>query len=577
MRTRRELLLGSAGVVVAAAGIAIPLEWQDRLRVGTEIGDTDVSGRSEHDARADVQTALAPYESHALSFTWQDRRWDASLADLGMVVDYDAMLDAAQDFDRVTALTSRYASFFDIATGHSVPVILHRDDATLRRYIEGIAAEIAITPEDARLAVTGGEVSVTPHVVGRAVDVDRAIAEASTLLDSATLGDVALQTTDLQPSVTTEALTGKQDELRGLVGDAVVYALDGDNYRIEAPDLAAALRLDDAGNPEFDATALQPRLDQIANAVLLPARNVKLGWNDGLYVVEPEEPGRELDREALVAGLLDVARSSSRKAAMPVVATQADAREDNVAELGIETHLAWGGSSFAGSSASRAANVVAAADNITYKMVPPGAVFSFNQIMGPITVDNGFVEGKIIQGDWTASDLGGGVCQVSTTVFRAAQEAGFRFDEWHAHGWRLAFYEADGSDPGRDAAIYQPNSEWEIEKDLRFTNTLDSWLLLMMVIEGDSVYAHFYGRDPGWTVEIHPARIGEDKPIPDPVERENPELAPGERVKVQNAVAGCTVRVQRTVTAKDGTVLADGDFVSDYRSQPEAWEVGPKP
>ncbi|MEJ7902141.1 MAG: VanW family protein, partial [Thermomicrobiales bacterium] len=119
--------------------------------------------------------------------------------------------------------------------------------------------------------------------------------------------------------------------------------------------------------------------------------------------------------------------------------------------------------------------------------------------------------GKIIQGNWTASDLGGGVCQVSTTVFRAALLSGFKFNEWYAHGWRLAFYEADGSPPGMDAAIYQPNNADEFEKDLVFENPLDSWLLLMMVVDGDTAYAHLYGRDNGWTTEIFEPRVSEPK------------------------------------------------------------------
>ncbi|MDQ3149101.1 MAG: hypothetical protein M3Q38_04160, partial [Chloroflexota bacterium] len=84
-----------------------------------------------------------------------------------------------------------------------------------------------------------------------------------------------------------------------------------------------------------------------------------------------------------------------------------------------------------------------------------------------------------------------------------------------------------------------------------------------------------YGKDHGWQTEIFDAHVSEPKPVGEPVERENPALAPGERRKVRNAQPGYIVRVRRKVTAADGTVIADGDFVSDYRSQPEAWETGP--
>jgi vancomycin resistance protein YoaR len=300
-----------------------------------------------------------------------------------------------------------------------------------------------------------------------------------------------------------------------------------------------------------------------------------LGWDGGLFLVEDDIDGAGVDMDAFRQLLLDTARSTERTVPLPMVTLKAEARTDNMHELGLDGHLAYGSSSFAGSSETRAANVVAACNNISYKLVPPGGSFSFNDLMGPISVENGFVEGKIIQGNWTASDLGGGVCQVSTTVFRAALFAGFKFSEWYAHGWRLAFYEADDSPPGMDAAIYQPNTPDEFEKDLVFENPLDSWLLIMMVVDGATAYAHLYGRDNGWEVEVFEPRISEPKEPGDPVVRENPELARGERRKVQNAQPGYTVYLRRKVTDADGNVVSDGDFVSDYRSQPEAWEVGP--
>lgn len=353
MRTRRELLAGSAGVMLAAAGVAIPLTEQGKLRTGTRVGGTDVSGMSEDAATAKAKEAFAGFEAHAISFTWQDRRWDASLADLGLAIDYPAMLDATREPHRLQALADRYASFFNVATGESVPVIYQRDDAVLRQYVTSIASEIDVKAVDAQLAVTGGDVEVVPSVVGRSLDVERAITEATGQIATATPGTVALQTSDIHPTVTTEALAGKRDELRALVVDPVTYTLDGDSYVIEATDLASALRLDASGVPWFDGEALKPRLDQIAAAVAISPKNVMLGWNDGLYVEAADEPGRQLDRETLLAGLLQVTAANGRKAAMPIQEIPAAAREDNVADLGIEGHLAWGGSSFAGSSTLR--------------------------------------------------------------------------------------------------------------------------------------------------------------------------------------------------------------------------------
>jgi vancomycin resistance protein YoaR len=456
-----------------------------------------------------------------------------------------------------------------------VPLALRRDDATLRALIEGIDRDITVQPQDAQLHLHEGDVVVVDDVAGHRLDIERAIADTVREVCTAKPATIALATVPIAPKLTARALEPAKREAMRLVSEPVLFTLDGDTYPVDTGTLTAALAIDAGKAPTLDPEALAPRLDEIAGAVAVAPRNVMLGWDGGLYVVEDDVPGQQVDREALEARVVELAGSTERTAALPVKPVRAEARTDNFDQLGIDGHLAYGASSFAGSSEARAANVAVSARNISYKLVAPGEQFSFNDLLGPITLDNGFVEGTIIQGDWAATDIGGGACQVSTTVFRAAALSGFDFTEWHPHSWRLGFYELDGSPPGFDGAIYQPNTPDEIEKDLTFTNPLDSWLLLMMVVDGDTVSAHFYGRDPGWTVEMGEAQLSEPKPIPDPVVRENARLAPGERVLVQNARAGVTVRIRRTVTAADGTILADGDFVSDFRSVPEAWEVGP--
>jgi vancomycin resistance protein YoaR len=574
MMSRRRLVAGSVGAMVAGAAVAVPASTSGQIYPGTSVHGVDVSGLSPRAGEALLRVTFAPLERHAVTWSFEDRSWEASLADIGMEIDYDAMIACAMDHGRDGSVLDRYSAWL-VDGARDVPLVLKRDEAALRSVLEGIAEDLAVVPTDARLVARNGGVAIVDHLPGRKLDVERAIADTEREVCDAETASVTLVTEPVAPRLMTADLARAGRDAERLVAEAVVFTHAGETYPIGPDDLTDALVIENGRGATLDIDRIADRLDAIAAVVVVPARNVMLGWNDGLYVVEDDIEGSEVDREALAAAVLDTASSDVRTAPLPMRPVRAAARADNLDELGLDGHLAYGSSSFAGSSDSRHANVIVSAENISYKLVAPGERFSFNDLLGPISEENGFVSGTIIQGNWEASDIGGGVCQVSTTVFRAAANAGFRFAEWHPHSWRLAFYEADGSPPGFDGAIYQPNNADEIEKDLVFENPLDSWLLLMMVIDGDTVRAHFYGRDPGWTVELGEARLSEPKPIPDPVERVNASLAPGERVKGQNAKAGVTVRIRRTVTAADGSVIADGDFVSDYRSVPEAWEVGP--
>lgn len=573
--SRRAVIAGTSASAAAAAIGILPARCNGKIYPGVFINGVDVSGMTPQDGREALRSAFAGFEASAVTFVHGDRSWTASLADLGMAVDYRSVLRTAMDTVRGQGVIRRYSSLIQPDDRHEVPLFLREDPARLDAYLDGIAAEIAVEPQDARLYKSGDGVKVLAHRVGRVMDTDSARQAVLREIRGGRPVTIDVETREVPPQVATGDLEAAKEAASRLIAEPVVFTLGDAEYVFDTDMLSKALAIGPGSSVSLDASLLEDRLAAIEQDVAVAPKNVTLAWDNGVYVVENDVPGRALDRETLVERLNAAAASETRIEPLPVVEVKAAARADNVAELGLDTHIGVGSSSFAGSSYERAVNVGAAAHNVNYKLIGPGEEFSFNDLLGPITEDYGYIAGSIIQGDFAATDIGGGVCQVSTTVFRAAQNAGFQFSEWNPHTWRLAFYEADGSSPGLDAAIYQPNSEWEYELDLRFVNPLDSWLLLMMVVDGDWVSAHFYGQDPGWTVEVFPARVSDPKPIPDPVEQVNEALAPGERRQVGVAEPGYTVWVRRTVTAADGTVLSDGDFVTEYLSKPETWEVGP--
>lgn len=575
MTSRRSLVAGSIGSIVATATLAVPARTRGQVYPGTRVNGIDISGYSAGATEWILRNSFALFEEQAVTYAFGERLWHASLADLGMSIDYEAVVDQAMRHGRDGSVLGRYTMLMQASHARVIPLILNRDEAALRKFLEDIGRELAVSPRDARLEVQGGEVVIVEHVAGQELDLDQAVEATNREVGSGRPVTIELATVPVEPTVSAADIAPAREDAMRMVSGPVSFTHGGLSYPIDVATLSAALTIGTDNTARLDAGAMAFRLDAIAEAVSMPPQNVKLGWDGGLYVVEGDVDGVAVDRETLAGAIEDLARGTRREGPLPITAVKAAARADNIDELGIAGHIATGSSSFAGSSVARAENVAVSARHISYKLVAPGELFSFNDLLGPITLENGFVEGTIIQGDWTASDLGGGVCQVSTTVFRAAANAGFQFIEWNPHSWRLAFYEADGSPPGYDGAIYQPNTPDEMEKDLVFANPLDSWLLLQTVIDNGTVSAHFYGRSNGWTVELGEPRIGPPKPIPEPVERINPNLAPGERIMVQQAQAGVTVALHRTVIAADGSTVSDGDFVSDYRSVPEAWEVGP--
>ncbi|WP_038041150.1 VanW family protein [Thermus tengchongensis] len=232
--------------------------------------------------------------------------------------------------------------------------------------------------------------------------------------------------------------------------------------------------------------------------------------------------------------------------------------------LGIKEHLATGETDFRGSSRERTHNLLLASSKLDGLLIPPGR-FSFNQALGPVTQEEGYKEAFVIVGDRTEQGVGGGVCQVSTTLFRAFFFAGLPILERHAHSYQVAYYKPTGL----DAAVIQPY------KDLRVLNDTPGYILVQRSVQGTTLRFHLFGtkdRKVRWEGPF----VSERKPPLPPKEVVEPSLPPGARKQVDFAAEGAKVEVRRTVRYGDGRVRED-KLVSVYRPWGAVYLVGPTP
>lgn len=236
--------------------------------------------------------------------------------------------------------------------------------------------------------------------------------------------------------------------------------------------------------------------------------------------------------------------------------------------MGIRELIASGATTFKGSSAARVANITQGARQFEGVVVPPNGIFSFNRIVGDVSAANGYEDALVIWGDRTAVGIGGGICQVSTTVFRAAFWGGMPIVERWAHGYVVGWY----GEPGMDATIFTPSV------DFRFRNDTGAYVLIqpeLDLTQGRLTF-NFYGTKPNRTVErIGPETSNVRKPEP-PLYQVDPSLAPGVKKQVDWAVDGRDVVVTRVI--KQGEqVLRQDKFVSKYQPWRAVYLVGPTP
>ena len=251
-----------------------------------------------------------------------------------------------------------------------------------------------------------------------------------------------------------------------------------------------------------------------------------------------------------------------------VLTTKVTEKTADVSKYGIRELIGYGESNYGGSSASRAANLILAAKKASGVLVPPGGVYSLNKSVGPINASTGFGSAWVIASGRTVLGSGGGVCQTSTTLFRAVLDSGLPVVERHAHDYRVGYYEKD-QPAGFDAAIYQPSL------DMKFKNDTENYVLVQAyaIPEETKLVFKIYGTSDGREVEItEPVITGVIAP-PETEYRETDTLKKGVVQQVDFSAWGATSVFSRKVT-REGEVLFEETYRSVYRPWKAIFLVG---
>ena len=278
------------------------------------------------------------------------------------------------------------------------------------------------------------------------------------------------------------------------------------------------------------------------------------------------ENGREVDEEKLSQqiqskGKLIIGSSGQKVIIIPVPTKilEPSLTTEKVNEMGIKELIGSGTSTYKGSISSRAYNVGLGASRINGVLVAPGDTFSFADAVGDVSSLTGYKQAYIISGGKTILGDGGGICQVSTTLFRAALDAGLPITERHAHAYRVGYYEQD-SPPGIDATVYVPSV------DLKFKNDTGHHILVQSINDPEEQRLTFmiYGTSDGRIAEISTPVVTNIRPAPEPKYEDDPNLPSGQIKQVDWAASGATAYFTRTVT-RDGEVIISDKFTSNYR------------
>ncbi len=304
---------------------------------------------------------------------------------------------------------------------------------------------------------------------------------------------------------------------------------------------------------EIDQPVQEPQFTYDANSMKV---KTFLPPEDGVVVNQGEL------KKSILAQLPVLADSqeSSLSLALPLQRTHPKKSLASTNTLGINERIGFGDSQYFHSIPGRVHNVSLTASRINNTLVKPGEEFSFVKTLGEVSAATGFKQAYVIKDGRTELGDGGGVCQVSSTLFRALLNGGLPITRRIAHSYRVSYYELN-SKPGVDATVYAGNI------DLRFINDTGHYLLIRTEADSKNLYmkAELYGTSDGRTAQIVDHKVWDITPAPPPLYQDDPSLPYGQIKQIDFAAAGAKASFRNIVKDKNGNVIREEEYVSDYK------------
>ncbi len=576
-----------------ALNLGISLFFMGRIMPGVTMNGISLSGMTVEEAASVITSSYRFPENGNLLLVDGQNAWPIKPVQLGFYLDPLASANSAYDAGRKGGLMQVLLQRVNVFKQDvQVQPSFIFNQKTAIDALDALAAQINQPVREAHISIEGTQVLVQNGQNGRVLDVSATLDAITRQIETMQDGVVPLVVLQSDPIILSAE---EQGELaRAVLSEPLTLTLPADAsgqttpVQIQPTDLAPLLtfvKVDNDSGAQYQIAVSQPLMAGWLNSMKnnLEAEPINAGFifNDDTRQLELKKPaviGRSLEVDQSVQAINQALQNGQHTAALNFTMINPPVTDHMTgAELGVTELIAEDITFFAGSSQERVQNIKTAAARFHMLMLAPGETLSMADVVGDISPENDYVSALIIVGDETIKGIGGGVCQVSTNLFRVVFKAGFPILERHPHAYRVFYYEqvnASGSHnsnlAGMDASVFVPLV------DFKFTNDSPYWLLMETYVNPsyNSLVWKFYSTSDGRVVNSESTGLTNIVKPPDPVYRENPDLPQGTKEKKEYAVDGADITITRTVT-RNGEVLYNDKFFTRYEPWGEVWEYGP--
>ncbi len=473
---------------------------------GLRIANISVGGLRTEEARHEIGKYTNKWLNKQIVLKLKDKTIKTSWKTMGFEFNLDSTIKKGLEFGKKQGFFSNIEKqVMSILNKHSLNIDTSWSQNALLNFTKLNFSEYLKDSQNASLDYRDGEFILIASRSGKTPDWNsfiKEVTEKATKLITP-LSTYRIELTNVFPEVKDdETETARLRAEKILRDDPYLLKFEEDSWKIDGNTLGYWLKFDPVFEKDSNNQILGLSLDKelvthyllsiIQNVNRLPKR-AHLDMEEGnLIIKEKSENGVELLLEESTDILVHDILEGKINLSLAIKEVPAAVREDNLDELGIDKLLAQGESNYTGSSLSRVNNIRVGSSRFEQHLIKPNEEFSFNKTLGEVSGREGYLPGLVIKENKLVPEFGGGICQVSTTMFRVAVNSGLDITERYPHSFPVGYYNPQGF----DATIYPPHP------DLRFINNTEGYLLIQKKIEGNRLIFEIYGKDEGKKIKV---------------------------------------------------------------------------
>lgn len=572
-------------LLVIGAFFTYAYSYQNKVILNSRVLGKNVSGYSKQQLKDYLESSTKDASSKKIKVVLDQKNWELGFESAAWKINTDKTVSQIFDYGHSSNdLQNVLGLIQSVVKNKNFEISYEFNEATVLDWLNSINDEVGKPKAETNIIIKDDSVKITDSQTGQKINDDDIKDEILRQFALKSSGDIQVKIIEDQPNITKDEAQALSDSAKKLVSSDIELVgpagqvnwsknFLGSIIELKRKEKKSFIRSKKLGEVyvSFDEDKINTQLQKDSTAFNTPAKDAKFTISNGQITLQSSsEVGREviLDQASKMV-VSELEKNESKRIVLPSRDQQPSVSgqtASDIAKLGIKELIATGTTDFRKSPQNRIHNIQTGVQYISGAIIKPGDEFSTIGRLGSIDQSGGYLPELVIKENKTIPEYGGGLCQVSTTLFRATMNAGLQITARQNHSYRVSYYEPP---IGMDATIYSP------APDFKFVNNTSGYILLYGHIEGTKITFDIYGTKDDRQVEITTPVMYDVTEPPESVYVDDPSLAAGEVKQTDKAHQGAKAYFYYRVT-KGGKQIINEKFTSSYVALPAKYLRGPQ-